>query len=78
MYKMAVSGSEDRSIILWNPFSCRPMGTLTGHAAGIVAMAVNEKDSQIISAASDKVIKVVSDCQISRNYRPSKPHLQVD
>lgn len=57
---MAVSGSEDKTVMLWNPFSCRPLGTLTGHAAGIVAMAVNEKESQILTAATDKTIKVRS------------------
>lgn len=58
MYKMAISGSADKQVMLWNPFSCRPMGTLTGHAAGIVAMTLNERDHQIITAAEDKTIKV--------------------
>ncbi|KAF6253190.1 WD40-repeat-containing domain protein [Scenedesmus sp. NREL 46B-D3] len=58
MHKMAVSGGADRLLVLWNPFSSRPLGQLAGHAAPLVAVAVNERHHQVISAAADKTIKV--------------------
>jgi hypothetical protein len=58
MYKMAISGGADRLLVLWNPFSSRPLGQLAGHAAPLVAVAVNEREHQVISAAADKTIKV--------------------
>lgn len=58
VYKMAVSGGADRQLILWNPFSCRPLGSLSGHVAPLVAVALNERQHQVVSAAADKTIKV--------------------
>ncbi|WIA32779.1 hypothetical protein OEZ86_005963 [Tetradesmus obliquus] len=58
MYKMAISGGADRLLVLWNPFSSRPLGQLAGHVAPLVAVAVNEREHQVISAAADKTIKV--------------------
>jgi hypothetical protein len=36
MYKMVVSGGLDKMLLLWNPYSCRPLGTMQGHAAPVV------------------------------------------
>jgi hypothetical protein len=58
MYKMAISGGADRLLVLWNPFSSRPLGQLAGHVSPLVAVAVNEREHQVISAATDKTIKV--------------------
>eukprot|EP00775_Hariotina_reticulata_P006349 gene6349-6582_t len=56
-YKMVASGGEDCKLLLWNPFSCRPLGTLAGHAAALVSVTVNDRDHQVISADANKTIK---------------------
>jgi WD40 repeat protein len=58
MLKVLASGSSDRRVLLWNPFSCRTLGTLEGHTAPEVCLASNERDMQIISAAANNTVKV--------------------
>lgn len=58
MLKVLASGSSDRRVLLWNPFSCRTLGALEGHTAPVVCLASNERDMQIISAAADNTVKV--------------------
>jgi WD40 repeat protein len=58
IYKFVCSGAQDRKIILWNPFSQRPLAQLTGHATSVQQVLVNDKDNQIISLGSDKTVKV--------------------
>lgn len=58
LLKVVASGSADRRILLFNPFSCRTLGALEGHAAPVVCLASNERDMQLISAAADNTIKV--------------------
>jgi WD40 repeat protein len=55
---VVASGSADRRVLLFNPFSCRSLGVLEGHAAPVVCLASNERDMQLISAAADNTIKV--------------------
>ncbi len=57
-FNMLATGGADRLLILWNPFSCKPLAQLTGHSAPIQRVTVNEENHQIISLSSDKVIKV--------------------
>lgn len=58
MLKVVASGSADKRVLLWNPFSCRQLGSLVGHAAPVVCLASNERDMQIMSAAADHTVKV--------------------
>lgn len=58
MYKLVFSGGEDRQLLLWSPHSCRPIGVLAGHGAGVTAVQVNEREQHIISGDRDGVIKV--------------------
>jgi WD40 repeat protein len=58
LLKVIASGSADRKVLLWNPFSCRSLGTLDGHSAPVMCLASNERDMQIISAAADNTVKV--------------------
>jgi WD40 repeat protein len=58
MLKVVASGGADRRVLLWNPFSCRMLGTLEGHTAPVVCLASNERDMQVISASADHTIKV--------------------
>jgi len=60
MLKVVASGSGDKRVLLWNPFSCRVLGSLVGHNAPVVCLASNERDMQIISAAADLTVKVSS------------------
>ncbi|KAH7307740.1 hypothetical protein KP509_22G074700 [Ceratopteris richardii] len=48
----------ERHINIWNPFTARIMGTLTGHQAPVVDVVVNDKENQVISVASDSLIKI--------------------
>ena len=57
-YKFICSGGQDRVIILWNPFSLKPLASLIGHAAPIVSVAVHDRGNQLISLSADKCIKV--------------------
>ena len=57
-YNFIVSCGLERSILLWNPFTGRSIGTLQGHTASVQDVIVNEQDSQLISVSIDKVIKI--------------------
>ncbi|MCO5601854.1 hypothetical protein L7F22_055979 [Adiantum nelumboides] len=48
----------ERHINIWNPFTAKVMGTLIGHQAPVVDVAVNDKHNQVISVASDNLIKI--------------------
>ena len=61
MLKVVASGSADRRVLLYNPFSCRTLGALEGHTAPVVCLGSNERDMQIISASADNTIKVGTD-----------------
>ena len=50
--------------MLWNPFSCKHIAVLQGHAASVRSVAINERDNQIISMSADKIIKVSLDNQV--------------
>eukprot|EP00210_Caulerpa_lentillifera_P000727 g704.t1 len=58
-YKFVCSGGQDRTLILWNPFSQKPLTTLLGHAAPILAITVHDTRNALISLSTDKCIKVV-------------------
>lgn len=58
-YKFVCSGGQDRRVILFNPFSQKPLATLLGHNAGIIEVAINDRENQIISLSSDKCVKVM-------------------
>ena len=57
-YNFIVSCGLERSILLWNPFTGRSIGTLQGHTASVQDVIVNEQDSQLVSVSIDKVIKI--------------------
>ena len=54
---IATCGVE-RDIMLWNPFTGRSIGMLTGHTASVQKVIVVEDDNQLISLSTDKVIKI--------------------
>jgi WD40 repeat protein len=58
LFRVLASGGADGRVTLWNPFSCRPLGALAGHAAPLVGLVDNEADMQLVSASEDGVVKV--------------------
>ncbi|MEW5310065.1 MAG: hypothetical protein WDW38_001897 [Sanguina aurantia] len=58
IYKFVATCSQDRRIMLWNPFSQKPLAILTGHTTSVTDVIVNDRDNQIISLAADKTMKV--------------------
>ena len=58
IYKFVASGSLDRRIVLWNPFSQKPLAVLAGHNAAVTQVLVNDRDNQIISLSTDRTVKV--------------------
>lgn len=64
-YKFFASGGLDRQVVIWNPYTQKPMNHLQGHNASILDILMHENQSQLISLSVDKVVKVWD----IRNYR---------
>ena len=56
-YKFIASCGMDRHIMLWNPFSAKSIGSLSGHSASIKEVLVVEQEHQLVSVGVDKVVK---------------------
>ncbi|CEM26365.1 unnamed protein product [Vitrella brassicaformis CCMP3155] len=57
-FQLFASGGQDREILIWNPYTVKPLNFLHGHSAPIKHLLLNEPCFQLISASSDKVVKV--------------------
>ena len=57
-FKLIVSGGLERELIVWNPYTGKPVLTLSGHTAGIEMLQLHEEHEQLISLSTDKVLKV--------------------
>lgn len=57
-YKLMVSCGSSRRISVWDPFRCREVNALSGHAAAVQQVVVNDDANQIVSLAVDKTIKI--------------------
>lgn len=57
-HKLIVSGGLEREVVVWNPYTCKPVVSLEGHQAGIARVEVNSEFEQIISLSIDGVTKV--------------------
>ena len=53
------SGGQDRKIILWNPFSQKPLAQLNGHPTSVQQVLVNDKDNQVRLAAAQTLIPLL-------------------
>ncbi|KAI8902061.1 WD40-repeat-containing domain protein [Globomyces pollinis-pini] len=54
-----ITGGRDKVIRLWNPYVLsKPAGSLYGHNASIVGLAVNHEEGIIFSLSEDKMIKL--------------------
>ena len=53
---LLVTGSSDHIVRVWNPYvTSRPVAMLTGHAVGVVDVAIHEPLSLILSYSKDAV-----------------------
>ncbi|GAQ84591.1 hypothetical protein KFL_001960080 [Klebsormidium nitens] len=57
-FNFIVTCGVERNILLWSPYSARPLATLQGHSAPVMDVFVNESEAQILSLGADKVVKV--------------------
>lgn len=55
--RMLASGSEDRTIRLWNLDSEEPPRVLLGHAGGVYSLVFNPDGRTLISGSADRTIK---------------------
>ena len=56
--KLIASGSNDRTIKLWDSASLTAKGTLSGHKKGVWDIQFSPVDQLLCSASGDKVLKV--------------------
>ena len=52
------SGSDDKTIELWDPASGQLLRTLTGHAHAVVGVAFSSDGRSLASGSDDKTIKL--------------------
>jgi WD40 repeat protein len=57
-HKLVVSGGLEREVIVWNPYTCKPVVNLEGHQAGISRIVVNAEFEQFITLSMDGMSKV--------------------
>lgn len=77
-YKFMVSSGLERELMVWDPYTCKKVVALRGHAASVRQVLVDEGSNLIISAAVDKTVKVwdvrtfkcVQTIQETQTYRP--------
>jgi len=53
-----ISGSEDKTIKIWNSNTGNLLHSLAGHARGVNAVVISQDGEQIISGSEDKTIKL--------------------
>ncbi len=56
--KTLVTAGQDRRIILWDPATKKPRGTIGGHSLGILAVAVSRDGRFLATAGYDRKIKI--------------------
>ena len=53
-----ITGSDDRSIRVWNPITCNEIEKYRGHAQRVTCLAVSPDNNIIVSGSSDKTIRL--------------------
>lgn len=56
--KMALSGSLDRTLKLWDASSGQELGTWTGHSDAVLSVAFSPDGAKALSASKDKTLKL--------------------
>ena len=57
-FKLLLTASVDKTILLWNPLTSKPVDVLYGHGASISHLMLVESESQIISLDVEKNVRV--------------------
>eukprot|EP00898_Chlorokybus_atmophyticus_P007244 jgi/Chlat1/7520/Chrsp61S07012 len=57
-YNFIASCGLGRSVQLWNPFTGRSVGSLSGHSSSVLCVRVIEPESQLASLSADGVVKL--------------------
>ncbi|XRB12060.1 EF-hand domain-containing protein [Pseudoscourfieldia marina] len=57
-FNFIASCGTEREVMLWNPFTGRRSGILTGHTASVLDICLNERETLLFSLCADKSIKV--------------------
>mmetsp|Transcript_13521 Transcript_13521/g.31113 ORF Transcript_13521/g.31113 Transcript_13521/m.31113 type:complete len:970 (+) Transcript_13521:62-2971(+) len=56
--RLIASCGGDRHIIFWNPYTGKPVVTLSGHSAAVKTLQVNSMFNQLMSFSTNRVVKV--------------------
>lgn len=56
--KRIITASNDKTAIIWNAYTGKPVDTLKGHQAGVVAAKVDSTGKYIVTSSLDYMIKV--------------------
>ena len=73
--KLAAGGFTTKEIILWNLNTKKPLRTLRGHTAGVIALAFSPDGKQLASGGQDNSIRLwdVATGRPSRRSSPRTP-----
>ncbi len=55
---LLISGSGDKSIIIWDMISYRMLSTLVGHTDIICSLSLSQNDIHLVSGSGDKSVKI--------------------
>ena len=53
-----MTGSKDKTLILWNLWKAATVKTLRGHTAGCLAVAITQDGRKVFSSGRDKFVRV--------------------
>jgi WD40 repeat protein len=56
--KILASGSDDKTIKLWNPATGKTILTLSGHSKGVNSVAFSADGRTLASGSGDKTVKI--------------------
>lgn len=71
-----VSGSDDRTLIVWSATTWNPVTTLRGHAGRILHVEFSADCRNIVSSATDSLIKVWAPNLQSKQMTPNVQHFK--
>ena len=57
---LIASGSEDRTIKIWNASTGELQSTLTGHSGSVFSVAFSKDGTRLVSGSADKTVKIWS------------------
>ena len=56
--KFIISGSEDRTIIIWNLLEKNQEAVLQGHTDSVYCLAITRDNKYVVSGSIDKTIRI--------------------